>query len=153
MARKPDPVVAKRRRMVAELALRRISQAAIAEAMGISQPTVSRDLAAIEAEWRREMVEDVESKKAREIAELEEMERQVIQDMLSSRISRYRGIRARLEIKKRKAKMLGFDAPMQVESPGGDGDIRIRLLKATDKLEREEREEREEGGGGAEREG
>lgn len=61
-----------RRRKVARLLATQgaMSATAISDMLGISLSTATRDLAAIKAAWREEMIEDVEAMLARDIAEL-----------------------------------------------------------------------------------
>jgi DNA-binding transcriptional ArsR family regulator len=63
---------AARRREVAALLLRRgaMSGREIAEEVGVSESTASRDLAAIKEAWRAEMVADVDAVVARDLAEM-----------------------------------------------------------------------------------
>lgn len=136
-----------RRSLIAEMYKRRMTQKAIVEALkkkGIqcSQPTVSRDIRIIEKHWREESVERFDAIRAREAAELDDMERDVIQDwnlsgILEEQEALYhadgrrvmhdgkpawktsrkrvprdpRYLKLRLEIKTRRAKLLGLDSP------------------------------------------
>ena len=130
----------KRRAEVARLALNRVSQGAIAEQLGISQPTVCRDMKKIMAAWRAEYTGALDKIKIREIAECDEMERQVIADALSGQITKARGIELRVKLKERKARYMGIDAPTRIkdETPG---DWRLAILKVIEKVEREEGKE------------
>lgn len=60
-----------RRARVSALYLREWTQPRIAAELGISQPTVCRDIAAIEADWRRAALDDIEAVKQRTIRQLE----------------------------------------------------------------------------------
>lgn len=64
-----------RRRKVAEMYLRGTIQADIARQLGVVQGTVSRDLAAIRADWRQSAVMDFDARKDQELAKIDEVER------------------------------------------------------------------------------
>lgn len=51
-------------------------QADIASDLGINQSTVSRDLAAIQEQWREERVHDINERKNIELARVDELERE-----------------------------------------------------------------------------
>lgn len=117
-----------RRRKVARLYLNKITQAEIAEKLGVSQPTICRDLKEIEREWRAEYAADFDARRSRELAELQEMEREAAAAFaLKRRDPRY--LMARLAIKGRIAKLLGIDAPERKEVEIL-GDSRVVLLDA-----------------------
>ncbi len=67
--------LARDRRRVADLYLRGELQVAIAEAVGISQTTVSRDLKALQKEWLASSLVDYNKAKARELAKVDHLER------------------------------------------------------------------------------
>jgi predicted transcriptional regulator len=64
-----------RRRRVAELYLRGLSQVEIAGQLGCSQPTVSNDLTSLRDEWLALAVMDFNERKAKELAKLDALER------------------------------------------------------------------------------
>ena len=68
--------IAERRKTVASLYLQGKFQAEIAKEVNVDRGTVSRDLKAIEAEWARSGVMDLDVAKARELAKNDEVERQ-----------------------------------------------------------------------------
>lgn len=70
--RPPGTSTADRRRQIAALLAARgaMSGTEVAEVMGVSESTASRDLAAIKEQWRLEMIEDVDVMVARDLAEL-----------------------------------------------------------------------------------
>src|SRR5665647_2999589 len=68
--------VSKRRATVAKLWTRRLTQEEIAAAVGVDQSTVSRDIKALVAAWREEALADVTAVRARELADLDAMERE-----------------------------------------------------------------------------
>jgi predicted transcriptional regulator len=67
--------IAAHRRQIADLYLRGRLQAEIAEQVGISQSTVSRDLKALQGEWLRSALMDFNEAKARELAKIDHLER------------------------------------------------------------------------------
>lgn len=62
------------RRNIARLYLQGRYQADIAEELGISQSTVSRDIEYLIAEWKKERVYDINEAKARELAKIDNLE-------------------------------------------------------------------------------
>jgi len=66
--------LARDRRRIAELYLEGKLQADIAEAVGISQSTVSNDLKAIQQEWLESSLIDFNEAKARELAKIDRLE-------------------------------------------------------------------------------
>lgn len=63
-----------RRVIVADMYLTGYSQPQIAEELGISQPTVSRDLTAIRKQWQREAVDSFDIVQKRELARIDKIE-------------------------------------------------------------------------------
>jgi len=68
--------VARDRRKIAELYLAGWLQVDIAEKVGRAQPTVSRDLKALHQEWLADGARDFATAKARELAEIDNLERE-----------------------------------------------------------------------------
>jgi hypothetical protein len=68
--------VSQRRKQVAELYLKGSSQPAIAEQLGVSQPTVSGDLKAIQQEWRESAIRDFDELRAIELQKIDLIERE-----------------------------------------------------------------------------
>lgn len=62
------------RRQIARLYLQGMYQADIADKLGLSQPTVSRDIQVLIDEWRIERVYDINEAKARELAKVDNLE-------------------------------------------------------------------------------
>lgn len=67
--------LAKRRAVVAEMYLARKRQWEIAEALGVDQGTVSRDLAEIRAGWQESSLRDFSAAMVEELARIDELER------------------------------------------------------------------------------
>jgi hypothetical protein len=65
-----------RRRQVADMYLKGSTQADIAQQLGVSQMTVSRDLALLEAEWRKASLIEFDRSRVRELQKLELIERE-----------------------------------------------------------------------------
>jgi hypothetical protein len=68
--------VAQRRTTVARLYLQQRTQAEIAHEAGVNQGTVSRDLKAIQAEWQQQRLDDFARGKLRELARIDQLERE-----------------------------------------------------------------------------
>ncbi|HEY7159462.1 MAG TPA: helix-turn-helix domain-containing protein [Gemmataceae bacterium] len=68
--------VQQRRTTVARLYLQQRTQAEIASAVGVNQGTVSRDLKAIQAEWQQQRLDDFTQAKLRELARIDQLERE-----------------------------------------------------------------------------
>jgi DNA-binding MarR family transcriptional regulator len=68
--------VQQRRTTVARLYLQQRTQGEIACEVGVDQGTVSRDLKAIQAEWQRERLDDFQQGKFRELARIDQLERE-----------------------------------------------------------------------------
>lgn len=67
--------IEKDRENISHLYLRGWSQCAISDELGISQPTVSRDLKAIQQAWRESSLIDMNEAKQKELAKIDELER------------------------------------------------------------------------------
>jgi len=107
--------VSKRRVTVAKLWTRRLTQEEIAAAVGVDQSTVSRDLKALVTAWRKEALGDVTATRARELADLDSMEREAAV-AASAKVSPQelaRLLEVRLRVKERRARLLGLDAPQR----------------------------------------
>ncbi len=63
------------RRNISELYLKGFTQAYIAEKLGISQPTVSRDIKVLQAQWRDSALMNINEAKQRELERLDILER------------------------------------------------------------------------------
>jgi predicted transcriptional regulator len=119
--------VSKRRATVAKLWTRRLTQEEIAAAVGVTRSTVSRDIKVLVAAWREEAVGDVTAMRARELADLDAMEREAAM-AASAKVSPQelaRLLEVRLRVKDRRARLLGLDAPQRQEVTGRErGPIR-----------------------------
>lgn len=68
--------IAQRRQRVAELYVKSWTQFAIAEELGISQPTVSCDLKAVRKQWLESSIRDFDALRERELQKLDLLERE-----------------------------------------------------------------------------
>ena len=100
--------IAHRRRRVAELRLQHYTECEIAEAVGVAQSTVSRDLAAIRDEWLERRMTAYDDWVAEELAKLDELERSLLALALAGQTSAVDRV---LGIMDRRAKLLGLDKP------------------------------------------
>ena len=66
--------ISRDRREIARLYLKGETQFSIAEALGISQPTVSRDLKHIQKEWAVASIADIDERKRQELAKIDNLE-------------------------------------------------------------------------------
>ena len=100
-------------------------QVEIAERLGVSQPTVAGDVKILVSRWREASVGDIEAARGKELADLAEMERDCALAFQRSKDVRF--ISERRLIKKRRAEMLGLDAPVRISGPGG-GPIQLQAV-------------------------
>jgi predicted transcriptional regulator len=68
--------IARDRRNISRLYLQGITQMAIAEQLGLSQSTISRDLFYIEKEWQQARINDIDENKKKELARIDNLERE-----------------------------------------------------------------------------
>lgn len=115
-----------RRLKVSEMYFRLgMRQQEIAEQLGVSQATVARDLKILLSRWRDAALVDVAEYRGRELAELAEMERDCALAFQAEKKPRF--ITERRLIKKRRAEMLGLDAPVRISGPDG-GPIQVQSV-------------------------
>jgi hypothetical protein len=149
--------IAERRKTVASLYLRCKFQHEIAKEAQVDRGTVSRDLKAVEAEWLKSGVMDLNAAKARALAKIDEIEREAWDAFKQSRqdaetmevtgttqggkgkpekvkkttkgqAGDSRFLAIILDCVKRRCEILGLDAPKQQEHQGTDGGpIRLKL--------------------------
>lgn len=124
-----ETAIEKRRQQVAALYLAHQSLRAIANHLGVDHSTVGYDLQELRREWRRENLEMIGEVQLRELAELDQMEQELVIEWRKTREMGW--IERRLKIKERRAKMLGLDAPIPFTNVSPDGD-----LSAADQLTR-----------------
>ena len=105
--------IADRRARVARYLSRKLTMREIAAAIGSSPATVYRDIKALDAKWMEEAEGERGLQRARELAELQDMERQVATAQANSQSeeARIRWVEVRLKLKARIAALMGLDAP------------------------------------------
>ena len=96
------------------------TQDAIARQLNVTRKTISADVKALRELWRQELVGDPVEVMARELAELNDMERDCSQSFAVTGDAVW--LRERRLIKERKARMLGLDAPVKQEHTGPAGE-------------------------------
>ena len=113
-----------RRRQVSERYFRLgMRQQEIAEQLRVSQPTIARDVKILISRWREASVGDVEAARGKELADLAEMERDCALQFQNTKDHSW--MAERRLIKKRRAEMLGLDAPVRLTGADG-GPIQIQ---------------------------
>lgn len=106
-----------RREKVGKHLSMRLTYREIAKVLGTSLATVARDVEALRQQWRDRLADSLHDMKAREIADLDEMEREAAVQFLSALNGKDHDLAIkwfdkRLDVKVRRAKMLGLDAPV-----------------------------------------
>ena len=109
-----------RRQKVIELYGRHINQVDIAKSLHVNQGTISRDIAAIGKEWLEKTAETIGNLKARELLELDQMEKDCA--LRFSQGPHDVWIKRRLEIKQHRARLMGLDAPVKIVPTNIKGD-------------------------------
>lgn len=105
--------IMERRAKVSRYRAQKLSYREIAHALGVGIGTIFRDIKALDAVWLRSAQGERDEHRARELAELQAMERQVATAYGSSQSedAKIRWMAERLRIKARIAALLGLDAP------------------------------------------
>jgi predicted transcriptional regulator len=102
-----------RRRKVAGILLSGVTdQTAIAKQLGVSQPTIHRDVNAVEAQWREQAVADIATAKGRALNQISRMVAALWAKAINGDVDAINAIRQLLQ---REAAMLGYDAPAKSE--------------------------------------
>ena len=109
--------ITRRRAQVANLLTSRISQEEIARTLQVEPATITRDVRVILAGWDQRAHEGADVIRSRELADLEQMERDCAVAFSGDKKDGWVG--RRLQIKERRAKLLGLDAPAKQELSGG----------------------------------
>ncbi|MHB8870286.1 MAG: hypothetical protein ACYC6T_18320 [Thermoleophilia bacterium] len=119
-----------RRQTVAEYYFRlKMKQEDIAAQLGVSQPTVARDVKILLSRWREAALTDITELRARELADLESMERDCALRFAQTKDPRF--MSERRQLKKRRADMLGLDAPVRLTGPNA-GPIQVQPVPGAD---------------------
>lgn len=115
---------ARRRRVTSILLSGVTNQTAIAEELGVGQATISRDIRFIEAEWRQEAVSNVAEAKGQD---LQRLDRLIAGTWDQARKGHLGSIDRVVRLLERRAKMLGYDAPEQLNL-GGDLTTKVEIV-------------------------
>ena len=99
--------------------LRRIQPFVIARTLDHRYETIKRDIAWLEAQWHKELVDDPIAIIRRELASLDDIERDCAMQFSGSLHPKWLTIR--LQCQERRAKLLGLDAAQKLEHSGVDG--------------------------------
>lgn len=105
-------VVMERRLKVSELLKKRLTHQAIASRLGVERSVITKDIKAIQNEWASQCIDNIHLVRLRELADLEDMERECIARLEGLQAHPHQGSRwmeERRKIKERRAKMLGLD--------------------------------------------
>jgi DeoR/GlpR family transcriptional regulator of sugar metabolism len=120
-----------RRRTVAALRLAGVNdQSAIARQLNVSQPTISRDFAAINEQWRKESAADIAELKGRQAERIEEMIKGLWKE---ARNGKWLAVDRVVTLLKREAELFGLDAPKRTELTGANGEpvaVEIKTIVA-----------------------
>lgn len=102
-----------RRRKVAAILLSGVTdQVQIAKQLGVSQPTIHRDVKAIEDRWREQATADIATAKGQDLQRIERLIAALWGDAINGKWLAVDRITSLLS---RKAAMLGYDAPAKSE--------------------------------------
>lgn len=107
-----------RRAQIAGLLLLHKSGRQIAHELGVGVATVLRDIKAIRAEWKAQRLRDYDEHVAEDLARLAEVEAAVLPQAIEGNLD---AVDRELDIMKRRADLLGLDAPKRKEVSGTDG--------------------------------
>lgn len=109
-----------RLRQVAALRLAGVrDQATIAQRLGVSAATMSRDFAEVNARWRIEAAADIEAVMGQDLERLDAMLLGIWQEATKGR---HQAIDRALHILERRAAIYGYDAPKRQEITGKNGE-------------------------------
>ncbi len=119
-------VIAMRREAIAAMRARGLSLRQIRESLAnldvpiiVSHGTIVRDVQAIREEWKKAAAQSIDEWIVKELADLDELEKQVW------RSKRYDLV---LRVKERRSKLLGLDKPMRTELTTKDEKIVVQLV-------------------------
>lgn len=101
-------------------------QGKIAESVGVSNATISRDIKAIEAQWKVQASEDIAAARGQD---LQRLERLIAGTWDDARKGHLGAIDRVVKLLERRAKMLGYDAPERM-ALFGDLTQRVELVGA-----------------------
>lgn len=114
LSMKSDKIM--RRRRVAEMYLNHCPIHTIAEELGVTRQTVSKDLSYLMAVWEKDANEQIAKRRTREITELERMERSACIEYEKSHTPKWMDVR--LKIKMLRMKYMGLALPQSLDISG-----------------------------------
>lgn len=124
---------AERQKKAAKRYLEGATQFTIAEELGVTQRTISRDLKEIADNWKAEAIKDVATIKEMELRRLDELEEQAADQYLATGEAKWLDIR--LKAMDRRTKLIGLDAAieskLQMEADlnhGGNINVNLRMV-------------------------
>lgn len=134
-----NAVVADRRKKVAAFTLNHYDQNTIASMLDVSQPTVSRDIKFLTAQWRASAESDIQNHVARVLAELELMAKEASANYINlksdgSLKQANTWMMTRLQIIDRESKLLGLDKPQKILSANVDIDENSDVTKLKEQM-------------------
>ncbi len=91
----------------------------IAEALGVSTATISRDIRALEAQWREEAARDIAAARGEMLARHHDLRKGLA---TAARVGDVQAVKATLAIDAEDAKLMGLYAPEKREVAGADGE-------------------------------
>ena len=107
---------------IATLRVRGLKQWEIAEKLNLSQPQISKELVAIDQEWKRSANIDFDEMRSRQLAKLDELERRswsaYERSVSVNGVGDPRFFKSILDVIDRRCKLLGLDAPEKMEHSG-----------------------------------
>jgi DeoR/GlpR family transcriptional regulator of sugar metabolism len=107
---------AERQAKVAKLYLGRNTVSSMARMFDVTTTTIQRDLKQLRTDWQVERLEDTTEQITREIEELHQMESDCYAQWLATKDPVW--MDKRIRIKERRAKLMGLDKPIQVQTSG-----------------------------------
>jgi len=109
--------IIERRVKVSELFKKRYKHYEIAQMLGVDRSTITKDIKAIQKEWKAEALDNLHIVRLRELADLDDMERICIERLEKLAKNPHQGSRwmeERRKIKERRSKLLGLDAEQKM---------------------------------------
>lgn len=98
------------------------SQRKIAAALGVSQPTIKRDLDALRDEWRESARTDVAAEIGLDLSRLNQMLASVWPQVLRGDV---KAVNVALSILKQRAAIYGYSAPMRITGSDGVSPVEV----------------------------
>ena len=112
-------IEARRRKVASALLAGSDNFTSIAKELGVSKPTISRDVKAIEEQWRAEAMQDISAAKGRDLKRTDRMIGALWPKALNGN---ERAAKMVLDLMQHRAKLLGLNAPEKRELTGMEGE-------------------------------